>query len=63
MSPALWQALAPRMAGAYTGFLEDEGSERVRAAYTPANFTRLAAMKRPYNPDNVFRLNANIEPA
>ncbi len=59
---ALWRVLAPRTAGAYANFLGDEGAARVRAAYSPANFARLAAVKRRYDPDNVFRLNANIPP-
>jgi len=43
--------------------LEDEGEERVRAAYTSATYTRLAAIKRRYDPENLFRLNPNIRPA
>jgi hypothetical protein len=50
-------------AGAYVGFLNDEGDERVRAAYPGATWERLAAVKRRYDPDNVFRLNQNIAPA
>jgi FAD/FMN-containing dehydrogenase len=49
--------------GAYTGFLGDEGEERVRAAYPGATYDRLAAIKAEYDPDNVFRLNHNIPPA
>jgi FAD/FMN-containing dehydrogenase len=57
---SLWQALAPRTAGAYANFLGDEGPERVRAAYAPAAFDRLMEIKRRYDPENVFRLNATI---
>ena len=49
--------------GAYVGFLGDEGAERVRQAYPGATWDRLAAIKRRYDPDNVFRLNQNIPPA
>jgi hypothetical protein len=49
--------------GAYVGFLGDEGEERVRAAYPGATWDRLAAVKRRYDPDNVFRLNQNVPPA
>ncbi len=48
--------------GAYVGFLEDEGEDRVRAAYPGATWERLAAVKAIYDPDNVFRLNQNVPP-
>jgi FAD/FMN-containing dehydrogenase len=46
----------------YVNFMMDEGDERVRQAYGPAKFDRLKALKRRYDPDNVFRLNQNIPP-
>ena len=49
--------------GAYVGFLGDEGEARVRAAYPGATWDRLAAVKRRYDPENVFRLNQNVPPA
>jgi FAD binding domain/Berberine and berberine like len=49
--------------GAYVNFLGDEGEERIRAAYPGATWDRLVAIKRRYDPDNVFRLNQNIPPA
>jgi hypothetical protein len=42
--------------------LGDEGPGRVRAAYGD-NFSRLAALKGIYDPDNLFRVNQNIDPA
>jgi FAD/FMN-containing dehydrogenase len=41
----------------------DEGPDRVRAAYDEHTFSRLAEIKRSWDPYNVFRLNANIPPA
>jgi FAD/FMN-containing dehydrogenase len=49
--------------GAYVNFLGDEGPERVRAAYPGATWDRLVAVKRRYDPSNLFRLNQNIAPA
>ena len=41
---------------------DDEGAARVRAAYGPA-WDRLVGLKRLYDPDNVFQLNQNVNPA
>jgi FAD/FMN-containing dehydrogenase len=49
--------------GAYVNFLVDEGPERVRAAYPGATWDRLAAIKRRYDPTNLFHRNQNIPPA
>jgi FAD/FMN-containing dehydrogenase len=55
--------LGPDDAGAYAGFLGDEGEARVHAAYPGSTWDRLVAVKDRYDPDNVFRLNQNIPPA
>ncbi len=48
---------------AYVNFLMDEGPARVRDAYPGATWDRLAAIKRRYDPDNVFHRNQNVAPA
>jgi FAD/FMN-containing dehydrogenase len=57
-----WEALHPYSAGgAYVNFMMDEGQARVRATYG-GNYERLAQIKARYDPDNVFRVNQNIQP-
>jgi FAD/FMN-containing dehydrogenase len=46
--------------GVYVNFLGEEGAERVREAYPRGTYERLAAIKRRYDPTNLFRRNANI---
>ncbi len=59
-----WAAVhAFSMNGGYSNFMmDDEGEARVRAAYGD-NYARLAAIKRKYDPDNLFHVNQNIRPA
>jgi FAD/FMN-containing dehydrogenase len=47
----------------YLNFIGNEGAERVVAGLGAENTARLAAVKRQYDPDNVFRFNHNITPA
>ncbi len=56
-------ALRQGEGGAYVGFVGDEGPERVRAAYPGSTWDRLAAIKKTYDPTNLFRGNQNIPPA
>jgi FAD/FMN-containing dehydrogenase len=58
-----WEALHPySMGGAYVNFMMDEGQKRVRATYRD-NYPRLARIKADYDPDNLFHVNQNIQPA
>ena len=45
----------------YVNYLSDDRTEAVRAAYGD-NFARLQAIKRRYDPSNIFRNNRNIAP-
>lgn len=60
---SFWKALRQNDSGAYAGFLNDEGPERVRAAYPGSTWDRLTRVKRTYDPGNLFRRNQNIPPA
>jgi FAD binding domain/Berberine and berberine like len=57
-----FDALHPHSAGgAYVNMMMDEGEERVRASYGD-NYDRLAQIKAKYDPENLFRVNQNIQP-
>lgn len=57
-----WERTATLSNGrVYVNYLEDEGDQRVRAAYGP-NYDRLVTLKNKYDPSNFFRLNQNIKP-
>jgi hypothetical protein len=60
---ALFEAMEPHLENAvYVNNLCDEGPSRVRAAYGK-NYPRLTAVKRTYDPGNLFRANQNIAPS
>ena len=41
---------------------EDESEERIRASYG-SNYSRLAELKREWDPENLFSMNQNIDPS
>jgi FAD/FMN-containing dehydrogenase len=57
-----WADLRPHSTGVYSHFLSDEGAGGVEAAYGD-RLKRLTALKDRYDPENVFRMNANIPPS
>jgi len=60
---AYWEAVNPfTTGGGYVNFMmDDEGDTRIKATYGD-NFERLVAVKRKYDPNNLFRVNQNIKP-
>ena len=58
-----WRAAAAHGTGTYINFQSSATAEDLAAAYPPATYARLAAVKRTYDPDNRFALNHNLEPA
>jgi FAD/FMN-containing dehydrogenase len=60
---ALWGRLAPHVNGAYANFLASATDDDVAAVYPAATYERLAAVKREYDPFNLFSGNHNVRPA
>jgi FAD/FMN-containing dehydrogenase len=59
----LWSRVTPHLPDAvYVNELDNEGTDRVRSAYGPS-YGRLSAIKKRYDPNNLFHLNQNIAPA
>jgi FAD/FMN-containing dehydrogenase len=58
-SRAGWEALRPHSTGVYANFISDEGAAGLEAAYGE-RLARLSALKAVWDPDNMFRQNANI---
>ncbi len=51
-----------RLPGRYINELSDAGPEVTRSSYGDAKLERLGALKRAWDPTNVFHLNHNVEP-
>ena len=59
----LWTAMQPFVANAvYVNYTSDQGDQLMNSAYLPEVRQRLAAVKRKYDPTNLFRMNHNIKP-
>ena len=48
--------------GRYVNDVAEVGADMARTVYGDAKYERLVALKRESEPDNVFRLNQNIQP-
>jgi Berberine and berberine like len=59
-SPSVWTTILTNYANALG---DDDNLARVRAAYDDETFSRLRQVKRRWDPENLFHLNANIPPA
>ena len=60
----LWTALRPYARGVYVNYLGvGESASRVKDAFGEEKYSRLAVLKREYDPANLFRFNQNIPPA
>ncbi|HEX6846193.1 MAG TPA: FAD-binding oxidoreductase [Chitinophagaceae bacterium] len=57
-----WNEIEPLTNGVYVNHLGADDDPRVANAYG-ANFERLKAIKKKYDPDNFFRMNNNIRPS
>ncbi|MEU6665607.1 FAD-binding oxidoreductase [Streptomyces sp. NPDC046727] len=58
-----WQALQKVTNGPYVNLLPDPEPQWVRAAYGTETYRRLIGVKDTWDPDNLFRFNANILPS
>jgi FAD/FMN-containing dehydrogenase len=48
--------------GRYVNDVAEVGADVARTVYGDAKYERLVALKREWDPDNVFRLNQNVKP-
>ncbi len=58
-----WRDIAAFGKGAYSNFFSEASDTEVTATYPPATYDRLAAIKKTYDPENVFSQNLNVRPA
>jgi hypothetical protein len=60
---AIWRQLAPHVSGLYANFLATATGADVAAVYPARTYERLAAVKRRYDPGNLFAGNHNAGPS
>ncbi|HEX6521574.1 MAG TPA: FAD-binding oxidoreductase [Streptosporangiaceae bacterium] len=61
-----WEALRPHAISGGDGYVNgmtDTSTDRLRRSYGPAKYERLARIKAEFDPGNLFRSTANIQPA
>ena len=59
---ANWHELAPLTKGFYTNYVDSDVTMAGYRENYGANFERLVVLKAKYDPNNLFRLNANVPP-
>jgi FAD/FMN-containing dehydrogenase len=59
---AEWKTIGRHGIGTYAGFLGSATADDLAALYPPETMDRLVAVKRAWDPDNVFRRNFNVVP-
>jgi FAD/FMN-containing dehydrogenase len=58
-----WRLVESQGVGSYLNFQGAATAADLAAVYPPETYARLARIKQAYDPDNLFALNHNIEPA
>ena len=60
----LSSAMKPWTTGrVYLNYIGDEGTDRVEAGFGPEGFARIRALKKVWDPENLFHHNQNVPPA
>ena len=59
---AVTEALPYRVPGRYVNDVAEVADGLARSIYGEGKYERLVALKREWDPDNVFRLNQNVQP-
>jgi FAD/FMN-containing dehydrogenase len=57
-----WATLEPFTRGFYVNDLAREATDKEISSNYRGNYPRMVAVKKTYDPTNLFRLNANVQP-